>query len=44
VIAECDRVDAHAEELIGEARSDPDAVGGVLAVDHARVDLVLAPN
>ncbi len=44
VVAERDRIDAHAEELVGEARRDPDAVRGVLAVDHARVDLVLAPN
>ena len=43
VVAERDRVGAHAEELIGEARRDPDAVRGVLAVHDARVDLELAP-
>ena len=41
VVSERDRVDAHAEELVGEPRRDADAVRGVLAVHDARVDLEL---
>ncbi len=38
VVSERDRVDAHAENLVGEPRRDADPVGGVLAVHDARVD------
>ena len=41
VVAERDRVGAGGEQLVGEPRRDPDAVGGVLAVDDADVDLEL---
>ena len=41
VVSERDRVDAHSEDLVREARCDADAVGGVLAVHDAGVDLEL---
>jgi len=33
VVAECDRIDARAEELVGNLRRDAQPAGGVLAVD-----------
>ncbi len=39
VVSESDRVRPGGEQLVGEARRDPDPVGGVLAVDDAHVDL-----
>jgi hypothetical protein len=41
VVAERDRVRSRTDEPVGEARRDPDAVRGVLAVDDAHVDLEL---
>ena len=41
MIAERDRVGAHFEQLLRELRGDPDAVGDVLAVDDAEVDVEL---
>ena len=42
VIAERDRVGAGRQQILGEARGDPDPVCGVLAVGDADVDLELA--
>ena len=42
MVAERDRVDAEAQELIGQSRRDPDPVRGVLAVHDAGVDVELA--
>jgi len=44
MVPERDRIDAQAEDLLGEAWSDPDSVRGVLAVDDAGVDPVLVSN
>ena len=44
VVPERDRIDAHPEELVGEARRDADAVRGVLSVHDAGVDLELRPH
>ena len=44
MVAERDRVGAHREELIGETRRDSDAVGRVLSVHDADVDLELGPQ
>jgi hypothetical protein len=41
VVPERDRVGAGAEDFRGEAGRQPDAVGRVLAVDHADVDVEL---
>ena len=41
VVPERDRVGAGREQAVGEAWRDPDPVGGVLAVQHAGVDLEL---
>jgi hypothetical protein len=41
VVAERDHVGAGREQPLGEARSDPRAVGHVLAVDDAEADAVL---
>jgi hypothetical protein len=38
VVAERNRIGTHREQLIGEARCDPDPVRSVLAVDDAGVD------
>jgi hypothetical protein len=38
VVARRDHVRARGEELLGELGRQPDAVGGVLAVDDAEVD------
>ena len=37
MVAECDRVRAGLEHLVGELRRDPDTVGEVLAVEDAEV-------
>ena len=44
VVAERDRVDAEGEQLLRGLARDPDAAGGVLAVDHDEVGLVLLPQ
>jgi hypothetical protein len=44
VIAERDRVGSYREQAIGETGRDPDAVGCVLTVDDADVDLERCPN
>jgi hypothetical protein len=41
VVARRDHVGARGEELLGELGGQADAVGGVLAVDDAEVDLEL---
>jgi hypothetical protein len=41
VVAERDRIGAHLEQLLRELRRDPDAVGDVLAVHDAEVDVEL---
>jgi hypothetical protein len=41
VVAERDRVGPQLEQLLRELRRDPDAVGDVLAVDDAEVDVEL---
>ena len=38
VVAERDRIGPGRQQLLGEARGDPDPVSGVLAVDDAEVD------
>ena len=44
VVAEGDRVDAQAEQLLRGLAGDPEAAGGVLAVDDDEVGLVLVPQ
>ena len=41
VVPEREHVDARREQLVGELGRDPDAVGGVLAVGDAEVDVEL---
>ena len=41
VVARRDDVGSGGEELLGELRRKPDAVGGVLAVDDAKTDAQL---
>jgi len=44
VVPQRDRIHAHSEELVGEARGDSDAVRGVFAVHDADVDCELFPH
>jgi hypothetical protein len=39
VVSKRDRVGARGEQLLGEARRQSDAVGGVLSVDDTGVDV-----
>jgi hypothetical protein len=41
VVAEREHVDAGREQLVGELRSDPDAVGDVFSVGDDEVDVEL---
>jgi hypothetical protein len=44
VVAQRDHVRAGGEQALGELRRDPDAVGGVLAVQDAEADAKLLPQ
>jgi len=44
MVAERDRVGAGGEQAVGELARDARAVGGVLAVDDAHVDVELVPQ
>jgi hypothetical protein len=44
VVAEREDVGARGQQAFGQPRRQPDAVGGVLAVDGAEVDVELLPQ
>jgi hypothetical protein len=44
VVAERDHVGTRGENLVGQLRRQPGAVGGVLSVDDAEVDVELLPE